>query len=1035
MHTPRILFVGDPQRSAGQLRVNLLGDNGRGRPQADLPEMGSGSAALVETATSHSKLLEKLEGPPYDLVLADSPHDLSPAEIERIVRERWPGIPIITLCPNSSDEQARRRADQLHLIGEISRDIALVLDLDDLLTIVARRIKQALGYSNVAIGLIEGRMMRVLNTDAPNESVPLPITQPPVPTGIIGWVGATGQPLLVPDVTAGPVIGSVYQTGRPAARSELAVPILVGNQPIGVLAAQSDRVGGLDTDDLQVMQTLAAQIAAAIQNARLLREREQRLHELAALIAASETLAYSLNAEEAMTHVAELMMHLLKMDACVISAYDEDAGTVTALVQYGQQIPTRDLNFPYSLRDYPATAECLHTDQLLVVHADDPVSDPAEQALLRELGAKTLLAVPLTVRGQTIGLVQLFDLNTRQFQPHEISLCQHLAVQAGVALDNARLYQQMSRRTEEVSALLASAAVITSGYTLNERLEAIAQQATDLVAAEGCTIYLLDEDRTWLHPLVALEDYAEEVLATPLRVGEGITGFVARSGVGEIVNDVLSDPRAYQIPGTPREKECLIAVPLVVQGTTIGVMTLVRKGERGFVPHDLELLTSLAHHAAMGIRNARLLEEARHQAQKLQALYTITATAGRSLELAEMLDAALAEVLSATGLQATSVHLVEEDGGLCLVAQQGMPAAMVAARARVRLGEGTIGQVAATGEAQISTWRHSPEVTESFDSIPPAAEITLIALPLSAKEPALSGVKARAVGVLSVAGYGRLTPTAEQMQLLGAIAQQIAVAIENSRLYRALRQRTEILERAYAELAEADRLKDELIQNVSHELRTPLTFVKGYADLLANGDLGPLAPEQLEAVQIIARKANVLTRLVGNIVSLHAIEPTSLMIQLTSVVEMAELAIANLTSEINLEQAGIRLVRNFAPAVPLVWADPDRLVEVFENLINNAIKFSPNGGQVTIRIRPEDDVVVVAVSDTGIGIPPDKLSRIFDRFYQVDGTTTRRFGGVGLGLALCKQIVEAHGGRIFAESQEGRGTTFWFTLRSAVSGQ
>lgn len=1025
MHTPRILFVGDPQRSTGQPRVNLAGDNGRQRPQADPPQTRASPAALVETAASRSELLGKLDGPPYDLVLADSPHDLSPAEIEQLVGEHWPGIPVISLC---NGEEARRRADQMHLISEVSRDIALVLDLDDLLTTVARRIKQTLGYYNVAIGLIEGGMIRILNTDAQDQSVP-PLT------GVIGRVAATGQPLLVPDVTAGPVLEPAYRLDLPLVRAELAVPILVRDQPLGVLAAQSDRVGGFDAADLQIMQTLAGQLAAAIQNARLLRERERRLHELAVLTAASEALTRAPDADGAIAHVAELMVHLLKVNACAISAYDETSGTVTTLVQHGDRLSLSDLNLVYQLHEYPATAECLRSGEPLIVHADDAAEDLAEQALLRRLGARTLLAVPLTVRGQTIGLVELFDLNMRQFQPYEISLCQHLAVQAGVALDNTRLYQQMSRHAEEVGALLTSAAVITSGYTLNERLEAIARQATDLVAAEGCTIYLLDEDRTWLHPLVALEDYAEEVLATPLRVGEGITGFVARSGVGEIVNDVLSDPRAYQIPGTPREKECLIAVPLVVQGTTIGVMTLVRKGKRGFVPHDLDLLTSLAHHAAMGIRNARLLEEARHQAQKLQALYTVAATAGHSLELDEMLEAVLAEVLSATGLQAASVHLVEEDGWLRLAAQQGLPLPMIENWAGVRLSEGTIGQVAETGEVRINTWRHSPKAAGSSDTTPPATEITLIALPLSAKEPALSGVKARAVGVLGVAGYGRLIPTTEQMQLLGAIAQQIAVAIENTRLYQALRQRAESLERAYAELAEADRLKDELIQNVSHELRTPLTFVKGYADLLANGDLGPLAPEQLEAVQIITRKANVLTRLVGNIVSLHAIEPTSLMIQVTSAVEMAELAIANLTAEVNLDQVGITVVRDFASAVPMVWADPDRLVEVFENLISNAIKFSPNGGQVTIRIRPEGDVVVVAVSDTGIGIPPDKLSRVFERFYQVDGTTTRRFGGVGLGLALCKQIVEAHGSRIFAESEEGRGTTFWFTLRSAVNGQ
>ncbi len=118
-----------------------------------------------------------------------------------------------------------------------------------------------------------------------------------------------------------------------------------------------------------------------------------------------------------------------------------------------------------------------------------------------------------------------------------------------------------------------------------------------------------------------------------------------------------------------------------------------------------------------------------------------------------------------------------------------------------------------------------------------------------------------------------------------------------------------------------------------------------------------------------------------------------------------------------------------APDLSLLMADPDLLGQVVVNLLDNALKFSPGGGVVTVRAWPEGDEVIIAVSDQGIGIPPDKLGRIFERFYQVDGSTSRRFGGMGIGLALCKAIVEAHGGRIWAESAgEGQGSTFYVAL-------
>jgi signal transduction histidine kinase/putative methionine-R-sulfoxide reductase with GAF domain len=940
-------------------------------------------------------------------------------------------------------EETRRTAEQMHLVNQVGRDIAFARDFDDVLQTVVTHVKRAFGYYDVDVGLVEDGA--VVFRDGPQVKARVPLGH-----GLSGWVAQTGQPVLVSDVTADARF--LYHPPLPDTRAELAVPIFVHDRlqqrdrPIGVLDVQSDQTAGLDSHDLEMMQALAAQIAAALQNARLLRERDQRLREFAALLEASESLARALDGDAAMHEVAELMVQLLGVDDCAISTYDATNGTVSALAQFGHQRIASDLHVPYRIADYPATARCLLTGEHFLVQADNPEDDPAERAFLHKMGAKTLLAMPVAVTGRIIGLAELYSLTPRSFESHEIALCQHLAVQAGVAMENARLYQQVSRRAEEVSALLASAAVITSSHTLRERLETIARQAIALVKAEGGTVYLLDTDGLSLQPIVALEDYAEEVLATPLRVGEGITGAVAQSGKGEIVNDVLGDLRAVQIPGTPQERECLITVPLAVEGAVIGVMSLIRKGEQGFIPHDLELLTSLAQHAAMAIKNARLLEGARRQAARLHALYSIAATAGRSLELGEMLDAVLAEVLRASGMEVAFIHLVAEDGkrhaarSLFPAAQRGTT--KLALHGAIHVAEDIVERAIATGRTQVGILA-AGESTPTPDPRPPTPSI--VAVPLSAK--------GRTVGVLTVGG-GRQEPTpdpspllseakdsglpaepsaasGEQVQLLEAIAQQVAVAIENAQLVQALRQRAESLERAYAELAEADRLKDELIQNVSHELRTPLTFVKGYADLLANGDLGPLLPEQLEAIQTMVLKSNVLVRLVGDIVSLHAVSPSTLVPQILDLALMADAVVAGLQPEKLLTEAGIRIRCDYAPNMPQVRADPERMTQVFENLLSNAIKFSPDGGQITVRMWWEDALVYVAISDTGIGIPPDKLARIWERFYQVDGSTTRRFGGAGLGLTLCKQIIEAHGGNIYVESEVGKGTTFWFALMAA----
>jgi signal transduction histidine kinase len=252
------------------------------------------------------------------------------------------------------------------------------------------------------------------------------------------------------------------------------------------------------------------------------------------------------------------------------------------------------------------------------------------------------------------------------------------------------------------------------------------------------------------------------------------------------------------------------------------------------------------------------------------------------------------------------------------------------------------------------------------------------------------------------------------------------VAIENAQLYAALKERADKLEQAYRELQEIDKLKDELVQNVSHELRTPLTFIKGYVELLLEQEMGPLNESQRESLAIVAEKTNALTRLVSDIIFLQQVERESLDLAPHSMRDVARLALHS--CEIAAANAGISLQLKASSDLPPILIDRDRINQVFDNLLGNAIKFSPRGGAITIAVEDFGDALRMSVTDTGVGIPTDKLARVFERFYQVDGSATRHFGGAGLGLAIAKRIVESHGGQIWVRSAAGEGSTFYFTL-------
>jgi signal transduction histidine kinase len=287
----------------------------------------------------------------------------------------------------------------------------------------------------------------------------------------------------------------------------------------------------------------------------------------------------------------------------------------------------------------------------------------------------------------------------------------------------------------------------------------------------------------------------------------------------------------------------------------------------------------------------------------------------------------------------------------------------------------------------------------------------------------------RTTGVMAVYREGERPYSEHDFDLLSSFAAQAAAAIENAELYQALRERADSLQATYDELAEMDRLKDEMVQNISHELRTPLTFLRSYVELLISGELGPLQPAQQRSLHIVRDKTDTLVRLVSDIITLQAVTPATIARAPADLVALARAAVDGVAAA--AQEAGVVLAADFPPDPVEVRGDALRLTQVFDNLLGNAIKFTPSGGHIQLAVQPGPGWVRVEVRDSGIGIPPDNLERVFERFYQVDGTATRRRGGIGLGLPICKLIVEVHGGHIAVESQLGLGSCFYFVLPRA----
>jgi two-component system sensor histidine kinase/response regulator len=280
-------------------------------------------------------------------------------------------------------------------------------------------------------------------------------------------------------------------------------------------------------------------------------------------------------------------------------------------------------------------------------------------------------------------------------------------------------------------------------------------------------------------------------------------------------------------------------------------------------------------------------------------------------------------------------------------------------------------------------------------------------------------------GVMNIAFEQPHVFTESELNVLALLADQAAVAIHNARMHQQVLAHADELAVALAQQEELDRLKREFIQNVSHELRSPLALVRGYAEILNSGELGKLHPEHQHPISVITRRSRMLGELVEDITLILGAEARPVEWELVALDELARTAVEEF--RIKAGEARLTLQSDLAK-VPVVRGSLTYLRRVLDNLLSNAIKFTPEGGTVAVRVWQEGTQVVLEVRDTGIGIPADQLERIFERFYQVDGSARRRYGGVGLGLALVKELVELHDGQVKVESQLGKGSAFIVTL-------
>lgn len=612
---------------------------------------------------------------------------------------------------------------------------------------------------------------------------------------------------------------------------------------------------------------------------------------------------------------------------------------------------------------------------------------------------QSIAAVPLIASNEVIGVLEVINKENGVFDSDDLEVLENLGSSAAIAIQNASLFDQIQRRLTELSTLLDASAVVTSTLDLGAVLEHIThslRKALDLQRVVVSTVDLEHDHLNWLVEVVDAEWSFNQAPAVP------VSDLPAKERAlrnKQSTSVTLDNPDRYPYDCDElqvRGMHCVFNYPWQYNDETIGLISLY---------HEQPLNFSAMHETALSDTLSSWQQSVQNPWEDLTALCQ------RALHATNLNWCSLYR----WNPKDSSLQLVREVGNAFWQETLGLP------QANLDLFP-TIRKVVETGDIQKILTSELPESSEEKTYYSRIGTSSSLIAPLI--------IHGQPVGVVQLMTTDQREFDSSAFSLSMGISNVVGNALENASLYSSLEKRAEALESAYRELEEADRLKDDLLQNLSHELGTPMTHILGYISLLKDGTFGPMNIEQQEAAEKVIEKIEQVANLIKKMVSVHASNSQNLTLKSTRLEQLAALAVRSMSPK--AKAMNIQIQNNITNNLPPALVDRVAISEIFEALIDNAIKFSGEGKNIEISIADNGGPTLqVNIRDEGIGIPATEHEKVFRRFYQIDGSTTRRYGGTGLGLAIARKVITAHGGKIWLESDIDKGTTVSFTVPKA----
>ena len=876
-------------------------------------------------------------------------------------------------------KETEQRAAELQIINSVQGGLASKLDMDAIYDLVGDKIREIFKADTTFIAfhnVENNRLWFPYYTDKGQRAPKGPDVGRPFGKGLAEEIIESGKPLVLHTVEEMDKLGAVHIASPGADKdlneSFLGAPIFRNGKAIGVASVQSYQQYAFDSNDLSLLQTLTNSMSVALENARLfdetqhlLQETEQRASELAIINSVQEGLASKLDIQAIIELVGDKLGEIFEdVDALQINLYDE----VNNLVHIPYCLEKGHRHEHESREPWGFRKHVIESHQPVIINEDH--SETARKygnPVLAGEKPKSVVFVPLMVADQVRGILSLQNMTRENAFPEStVQLLTTLANSMSVALENARLFDETQHLLQETEQRAVELATVN---TVSQALvaESDLEALIELIGEQMRETFAADI------VYVALLDRETEMIRfpytygeelNPLPLGEGLTGKIIETGEPLLINQEIDKRRAE-----------------------MGV-ALVGKGARSYLGVPIQIGGQIF--GVISVQSTR--EEGRFGQDDLHLLNTIAANVSTALRNAQLFDEIKRQkqyyeaVIENSPAAITLLDLEATVTGWNPAAEK-----MFGYMETEALGRNIDDLVAKTDELHAEAVHYSK-----------------------------TAMKEKQLHILT-------KRTRKDGSLVEVEVSAVPVVVDgNNVAFIAIYHDVGELQHARQAAEEANQAKSTFLANMSHELRTPLNAIIGFSRIVRRKGKGVLPEKQVENLDKVLVSADHLLNLINTVLDISKIEAGRMDVK-PATFELPPLIDLVIDTSQPLMQKGVKLKVDVQSDLPVLHSDQEKIKQILINLLSNAAKFTRKG-EIILSARHDDDMLYVDVDDTGIGVSEDALGRIFEEFQQADSSTTREYGGTGLGLPISRSLARLLGGDLTASSIEGEGSTFTLAL-------